>query len=74
MRIAINISLLVATIIIIPFLGLYTTVGIYLGIHMFFLGVRPLLLVAGVSLGSVLVMYCFFGILLGVHLSGTLLI
>ena len=74
MRIAVNIILLVICIITIPYLGLFTTVGIYLGIHMFYLGVRPIALVGLVAIGSVLVMYGFFGLLLGVQFSGTLLI
>lgn len=71
MRTAVNIALLVGCLIVIPYLGLFTTVGIYLAIHMYFLGVRPLALVAVVAVGSVLVMYGFFGVLLGVSLSGT---
>jgi hypothetical protein len=74
MRTAVNIALIVGCIVIIPFLGLFTTVGIYLAIHMFFLGVRPLTLVVVVAAGSVLVMYGFFGVLLGVELSGTLFV
>ena len=72
MRTAINIALLIICIIIIPYLGLFTTVGIYLAIHMYFLGVRPLSLVAVTTVGLVLVMYGFFGVLLGVGLSGAL--
>ena len=74
MRSAINIALLVCCIVIIPFLGLFTTVGIYLCIHMFILGVRPVSLIAGVTIMSVLVMYSFFGLLLGVQYSGALFI
>ena len=74
MRTAINIALLITCIIIIPYLGLVTTVGIYLAIHMYFLGVRPLSLVAVTTVGLVLVMYGFFGVLLGVELSGALLV
>jgi len=74
MRTAVNIGLIVGCIVIIPFLGLFTTVGIYLAIHMIFLGVRPLTLVVAVAAGSVLVMYGFFGVLLGVQLSGTLFV
>jgi hypothetical protein len=74
MRTAINIALLIICIIIIPYLGLFTTVGIYLAIHMYFLGVRPLSLVAVTTVGLVLVMYGFFGVLLGVELSGALLV
>lgn len=74
LRTAINIALLVSCIVVIPYLGLFTTVGIYLAIHMFFLGVRPLPLVVVVAVGSVLVMYGFFGVLLGVQLSGTLFV
>jgi len=74
MRTAINIGLLTICIIIIPYLGLFTTVGIYLAIHMYFLGIRPLSLVAVTTVGLVLVMYGFFGVLLGVTLSGTLLV
>lgn len=74
MRTAINIALLITCIIIIPYLGLFTTVGIYLAIHMYYLGVRPLSLVAVTTVGLVLVMYGFFGVLLGVELSGALLV
>jgi len=74
MRTAVNLGLIVSCIVIIPFLGLFTTVGIYLAIHMFFLGVRPLTLVVVVAAGSVLVMYGFFGVLLGVEFSGTLFV
>lgn len=74
MRTAVNIGFIVGCIVIIPFLGLFTTVGIYLAIHMIFLGVRPLTLVVAVAAGSVLVMYGFFGVLLGVELSGTLFV
>ena len=74
MRTAVNIVLLVCCIIIIPYLGLFTTVGIYLAVHMYILGIRPIMLVGLVTLGSVLVMYGFFGLLLGVRLSGTLFV
>ena len=74
MRTPVNIALLVGCIIIIPYLGLFTTVGIYLAVHMYFLGVRPIALVGLVALGTVLVMYGFFGMLLGVSLSGALLV
>ena len=74
MRTAINIGLIVACIIIIPFLGLFTTVGLYLAVHMFFLGVRPVSLVVFTAAGAVLVMYCFFGLLLGVQFPNTLLV
>lgn len=74
MRTAVNIILLVCCIITIPFLGLFTTVGIYLAVHMSFLGIRPFVLVGLVALGSILVMYGFFGLLLGVRLSGALLV
>ena len=74
MRIAINIILLVCCIIAVPYLGLFSTVGIYLAVHMYFLGVRPIPLVGLVAFCSILVMYCFFGLLLGVRLSGTLLV
>lgn len=74
MRTAINIGLLVCCIVIIPFLGLFTTVGIYLAIHMYFLGIRPISRVAIVAVGAVLVMYGFFGVLLGVDLAGVLLV
>ena len=74
MRTAVNIALIISCIILIPYLGLFTTVGIYLAIHMYFLGVRPFSLVAVVAVGAVVVMYGFFGLLLGVQLSGTLLV
>ena len=74
MRTGINITLIIICIITIPYLGLFTTIGIYLAAHMFFLGVSPLVLVAAVSIGSILVMYGFFGMLLGVELSGTLFV
>ena len=74
MRIAINIILLVCCIIAVPYLGLFSTVGIYLAVHMYFLGVRPIPLVGLVAFCSILVMYSFFGLLLGVRLSGTLLV
>ena len=74
MRTAVNIALLIGCIVIIPYLGLFTTVGIYLAIHMYFLGVRPVPLVAAVAVCSVLVMYGFFGILLGVSLPGALFV
>ena len=74
MKTAVNITLIVLCIVVIPYLGLFTTVGIYLAVHMFYLGIRPLPLVAVVSIGATLVMYGFFGILLGVEMSGSLLI
>ena len=74
MKTAINITLIVICIVIIPYLGLFTTVGIYLALHMFYLGIRPISLVAMVAVGATLVMYGFFGILLGVEMSGALLI
>lgn len=74
MRTAINIGLLVICIVAIPYLGLFTTVGVYLVIHMLYLGVRPIALVVLTAVGSVLVMYGFFGLLLGVDMSGTLFV
>ena len=74
MRIAINIILLVCCIIAIPYLGLFSTFVIYLAVHMYFLGVRPIHFVCLVAFCYILDMYCFFGLLLGVRLSGTLLV
>lgn len=74
MRTAVNIVLLVVCIITIPYLGLFSTVGIYLAVHMYFLGVRPVPLIGLVTVGAVLVMYGFFGVILGVRFSGALLI
>jgi len=74
MKTAVNITLIVLCIVVIPYLGLFTTVGIYLAVHMFYLGIRPLPLLAVVAIGATLVMYGFFGILLGVEMSGSLLI
>ena len=74
MRIVINIGLIIAYVIIVPNLGLFTTTGIYLAIHMLFLGVRPIALALAVAVGAVVVMYGFFGLLLGINMPDALFI
>lgn len=74
MRTAVNIGLIIAYVIVVPHLGLFTTTGIYLTLHMLFLGIRPVGLAVAVAVGAVAVMYGFFGILLGINMPDTLFI
>ena len=74
MRTVINIGLIITYVIIVPNLGLFTTTGIYLTVHMLFLGVRPIGLALAVAVGAVVVMYGFFGLLLGINMPDALFI
>ncbi len=73
MRLMINVGLIVAYLCFVPILGLFTTTGIYLTLHMLYLGIRPLSLAMAVAAGGVLVLYGFFGLLLGISMPGSLL-
>lgn len=71
MRTGFNIALIIAYAWLVPIVGLFTTTGGYLAIHMIYLGIRPWPLVLAITLGAVAVMYGFFGYLLGVEMNGT---
>jgi len=74
MRTGINISLILALLVTAPYLGLFTTTGIYLAIHMLFLGIRPAWGVLAIAGAAISIMYGFFGLLLGISMPGTLFI
>ncbi|MBC8158302.1 MAG: tripartite tricarboxylate transporter TctB family protein [Alphaproteobacteria bacterium] len=65
-RIAINVGLILGFVILVPILGFFTAAGIYLVMHMTYLGIRPFWLV-GVVMGGVLIaFYMMFEFFLGV--------
>lgn len=74
MRTVISIALILAYAGLVPVVGLFTTTGAYLAVHMLYLGVRPVPLVLCITAGAVAVMYGFFGYLLGVEMNGAWLI
>ena len=72
-RILVNIALIVAYAVSVPLLGFFTATGIYIFIHMAYLGVRPLSLVLAVTAGGLIFLYFFFGYILGVPIPQGLL-
>ncbi|MBL6929156.1 MAG: tripartite tricarboxylate transporter TctB family protein [Rhodospirillales bacterium] len=65
-RIAINVGLILGFVILVPILGFFTAAGIYLVIHMSYLGIRPYWLVALVTGGVLIAFYMMFEFFLGV--------
>lgn len=65
-RIATNISLIVAYIVLVSVLGFYTATGLYLCIHMYYLGIRPVWKIGAVTMGTLAVFYGLFEAFLGV--------
>jgi hypothetical protein len=74
MRTVTNIGLILAYVVAAPILGLFASTGIYLTLHMLFLGVRPVGLVLAIAAGAVAIMYAFFGLLLGVNMPDAIFI
>lgn len=72
-RSIVNVALIVAFAVSVPFLGFYTATGIYIIVHMTYLGVRPFSLVLAVTAGGLLFLYFFFGFVLGVPVPHGLL-
>ncbi len=66
LRIAINIGLIVVLVVLVPILGFFTATGIYLCVHMFYLGIRPIWKIAAVTAGTLIVCYGVFEAFLGV--------
>ncbi len=66
MRIGINIGLIVGLVILVPVLGFYTATGLYLCVHMFYLGIRPGWKIAVVAAGTLIAFYGVFEWFLGV--------
>lgn len=66
LRIAVNVGLVVIFLVMIPVLGFYAATGLYLCVHMFYLGIRPVWLIAAVAAGTLVVFYGVFEAFLGV--------
>lgn len=65
-RTLINVVLIVVYAVSVPFVGFFTATGIYIFVHMTYLGVRPFSLVLAVTVGGLIFLYLFFGFILGV--------
>ncbi|MBL6945746.1 MAG: tripartite tricarboxylate transporter TctB family protein [Rhodospirillales bacterium] len=65
-RIAINVGLILGFVIVVPILGFFSAAGIYLMVHMIYLGIRPYWMVAVVTLGVLIAFYMMFEFFLGV--------
>jgi putative tricarboxylic transport membrane protein len=72
-RSIVNVALIVAFAVSVPFLGFYTATGTYTLVHMTYLGVRPFSLVLAVAAGGLIFLYFFFGFMLGVPVPHGLL-
>jgi len=68
MRSTINVALIVAYVVGVPTLGFFAATGLYLVIHMTYLGVRPLPLVLATAAGGLVFLYALFGFVLGVQI------
>ncbi len=66
LRIAINIGLIVALVILVPILGFFTATGLFLIVSMFYLGIRPVWLILAVTAGTLAAFYGVFEAFLGV--------
>lgn len=66
LRIAINIGLIIGLVVLISILGFYTATGLYLCIHMYYLGIRPAWKIGAVTVGTLAVFYGLFEVFLGV--------
>lgn len=73
MRYAVNIGLLIIYVVLVPVIGFFTATGVYLIVHMNYLGVRPFSLVLAVTAGGLLFLYVLFGYMLGVYIPHGLL-
>ncbi|MDF1594118.1 MAG: tripartite tricarboxylate transporter TctB family protein [Desulfobacterales bacterium] len=69
----VNVALIAAFAVSVPILGFFTATGIYIIVHMTYLGVRPFSLVLAVTAGGLLFLYFFFGFVLGVPVPHGLL-
>lgn len=66
LRIAINIGLIVVLVMLVSILGFYTATGLYLCVHMYYLGIRPAWKIAAVTAATLIVFYGVFEAFLGV--------
>lgn len=65
-RMIINVAFIVVFAILVPIIGFFVATGLYLIVHMTYLGVRPFSLVLAVTAGGVAFLYVLFGFILGV--------
>ena len=66
LRIAINIALVIGFVAAVPILGFFTAGIIYLCIHMYYLGIRPIGRIFAVAVGVLIFFYGMFEYFLGV--------
>jgi len=66
LRIAVNIGLVTGFVAAVPILGFFTAGIIYLCIHMYYLGIRPVWRIFAVAVGSLIFFYGMFELFLGV--------
>ena len=66
LRIAVNIALVMGFVAAVPVLGFFTAGIIYLCVHMYYLGIRPVWRIFAVSVGALLFFYGMFEYFLGV--------
>lgn len=72
-RVAINIALVFAYVALVSILGFYVTTGVYLCVHMFYLGIRPMWKILVVAAGTLVALYAMFEYFLGVLIPHGLL-
>lgn len=72
-RVLISLALIVAYIMLVPFLGFFTATLAYLIAHMLYLGIRPLWKPVATTAGVLAVLYVLFEFLLRVDLPGGIL-
>lgn len=66
LRIAVNITLVMGFVASVPILGFFTAGIIYLCIHMYYLGIRPIGRIFAVAVGALIFFYGMFELFLGV--------
>lgn len=66
LRIAVNIGLVMGFVATVPILGFFTAGIIYLCIHMYYLGIRPVWRIVAVAVGTLIFFYGMFEYFLGV--------
>ena len=66
LRIAVNIALVIGFVAAVPTLGFFTAGMIYLCVHMYYLGIRPVGRVLVVAVGTLIFLYGMFEFFLGV--------
>jgi putative tricarboxylic transport membrane protein len=72
-RAGINAGIIIGFAVLVPILGFFVATGLYLIVHMTYLGIRPFSMILAVAIGGVAFLYVLFGFVLGVPIPHGLL-